>query len=132
MKNYISDGRAMYQDYNHGQFSKKLAEWAISRMSIDDSATGKIKSLKSANLDEVKEILKANDVKLPDGTIYTAWYLYNMALADYPKTITTDAQRATFVEETICDPDGCPESVLECFVAKMCTMGVPIFWENYL
>lgn len=132
MKNYISDGRAMYQDYNHGQFSKKLAEWAISRMSIDDSATGKIKSLKSANLDEVKEILKANDVKLLDGTIYTAWYLYNMALADYPKTITTDAQRATFVEETICDPDCCPEAVLECFVAKMCTMGVPIFWENYL
>ena len=132
MKNYISEGRAMYEDYNHGNFSKKLAEWAIGCMKSEDAATGKLKPITVVSLDDVKEILKENSVKVPEGAIYTAWYLYNMTLADYPKALKTEEQRAAFVEETICDPDCCPEAVLECFVAKMCAMGVPIYWENYL
>ena len=59
-------------------------------------------------------------------------YLFNMAIADYPKTLQTDEQRAMFVDETICDPDCCPEAALECFVAKMCLMGKPIYWERML
>lgn len=55
-----------------------------------------------------------------------------MATADYPKTLQTDEQKARFVEETICDPDGMPENVLACFEAKMCNAGVPIFWERML
>ncbi len=132
MKNYISDGRALYEDYNHGHFSKKLAEWAINKMRTEDAATGKLKPIKVVDLDTVKDLLKEHGVKIPDGSIYTAWYLYNMTIADYPKSLKTDEQRAAFVEETICDPDSCPEAVLECFTAKMATMGVPIFWENYL
>ena len=132
MKNYISESRAIYEDYNHGNFSKKLAEWAIGNMRVEDAANGKLKPIKVVNLDEVKEIFKDNSVKIPDGSIYTAWYLFNMAIADYPKALKTDEQRAVFVEETICDPDCCPEAVLECFTAKMCAMGVTIYWENYL
>lgn len=132
MKKYISEGRAVYEDYNHGMFSKKLAAWAVGNMQTTDAAAGKLKPLKSVPLDEAKEILKDNGVKVPDGAIYTAWYLYNMALADYPKSLATDKARAEFVEETICDPDCCPEAVLECFTAKMCAMGEPIFWEEYL
>jgi hypothetical protein len=132
MRNYISEGRAVYEDYNHGQFSKRLAERAIGNMKVADPTTGKLKALQSVTLSEVKEILKDNKVKLPDGTEYTAWYLYNMALADYPKALKTDESRAAFVEETICDPDCNPCAVLECFTAKMCCMNQPIFWENYL
>lgn len=131
MKKYISESREVYEDYNHGQFSKKLAEWAIGNMKISDP-TGKLKPLQSVPLSEVKEILKENNVKLPEGTEYTGWYLYNMSLADYPKSLKTDEARAAFVDETICDPDCDPAEVLECFTAKMCCMGVPIFWENYL
>ena len=132
MKQYISEGRAVYEDENHGLFSKKLAEWAISQMKVKDTATKEMKRLKARSLDEVKEALKKEEIVLPDAFIYTAWYLFNMAVADYPKTMETDAQRATFVYETLCDPDCCPEAVLECFVAKMQLMGVPIYWEMYL
>ena len=55
-----------------------------------------------------------------------------MAVADYPKALKTDAQRASYVEETICDPDGDPTNVLECFEAKMCNAGIPIYWERFL
>ena len=132
MKKYVSEEREAYEDYNHGQFSKKLAEWAISNMKVADTTTGKLKPLQSVTLSDCKEVLKENGVKVPEEAEYTAWYLYNMALADYPKSLKSPEAMAKFVEETICDPDCCPEAVLECFTAKMCAMEVPIFWEKYL
>ena len=60
MKNYISEGRAMYEDENHGMFSKRLAEWAINKMKIEDPATGVLKKLTPRKLDDVKEVLEAN------------------------------------------------------------------------
>ncbi len=125
-------GRAMYEDENHGLFSKRLAEWAISNMETKDPTTKEMKPLKPRAIDDVQSVLEANKIQLPMEFAYTAWYLFNMAIADYPKTLKTDEQRATFVEETICDPDCCPEAVLECFEAKMCLMGKPIYWERML
>ena len=132
MKNYISEARAAYEDYNHGNFSKKLAEWAIKNMREKDTATDTLKPLKPHDLEEMREALKASKIQLPDELTYSAWYLWNMTFADYPKALTTDEQRAAFVEETLLDPDCDPAAVLECFVAKMAVMGKPIFWENYL
>jgi len=132
MKQYMSEGEAMYMDKNFGLFSKRLAQWAIDNMEIEDPTTKTMKPLKAKSLEEVQEILKANKVEVQDEFIYTAWYLFNMALADYPKSLKTDEQRAMFVDETICDPDGMPENVLACFVAKMCNAEIPIYWEKYL
>lgn len=128
----MSEGEAMYMDKNFGLFSKRLAQWAIDNMEVEDPTTKTMKPLKAKSLEEVQEILKANKVEVQDEFIYTAWYLFNMALADYPKSLKTDEQRAMFVDETICDPDGMPENVLACFVAKMCNAEIPIYWEKYL
>lgn len=132
MKQYVSEGRAIYEDINHGQFSKRLAEWAISRMRVEDSTTGIYKPVVARRLDDVLSVLKENKVDLPSEYEYTAWYLFNMAIADYPRALKTDEQRAIFVEETLCDPDGIPENTLDCFATKMCNAGIPIHWENYL
>ena len=132
MKNYMSEGEAIYMDKNFGLFSKRLAEWAISNMEMKDANSRGMKKISERSLDEVIEVLKTYNIEMPDEFMYTAWYLFNMAVADYPKTCKTDEQRATFVEETICDPDGSPENVLACFVAKMCEAGIPIHWEKYL
>lgn len=132
MKQYISQGRAMYEDENHGLFSKALAQWAIDNMKEKDVATKELKPIKQKSIEETKALLKEYSVQLPQAFIYTAWYLHNMAIADYKKSLTSDEQRAMFIEETICDPDGHPEAVLECFVAKMCLDGIPIHWEYML
>ena len=132
MRKYISESRAIYEDNYHGLFSKRLAEWAISKMMVEDPATKAMKPLKPHTVEEMKEVIKANKVELPDEFMYTAWYLYNMTFADYPKTLTTDVQRANYVEETLLDPDGMPENVLDCFVAKMCNAGIPIYWEDLM
>lgn len=132
MKYYMSEGEAIYQDKNHGLFSRKLAEWAIDNMEVKDSSTKEVKKLKEHSIEEMDSVLKQYKVELPEEFVYTAWYLYNMTFADYPKTIKTDEQRAMYIDETICDVDGSPENVLNCFVAKMCQAEQPIFWENYL
>ena len=132
MKHCISEGRAIYEDSYHGLFSKKLAEWAIGNMEMLDPVTKTMKPIIERKLDDVKEVLEENKVELPNEFMYTAWYLFNMSVADYPKTCKTDEQRAMFVEETLCDADGMPENVLDCFVTKMCNAGIPIFWEEML
>lgn len=132
MINYVSDGRRLYEDDNHGMFSKRLAEWAVAKMEVRDKATGELKPLKPYSISEVRQALKDAGVSIPEAFEYTAFYLFNMALADYPKTLVDDIQRATFVGETINDPDSCPESVLDCFEVKMKEKGVPIYWERML
>ena len=132
MKHHISETRAEYEDLYHGQFSRALAEWAINNMQVKDEASGKKVAIKAIPFDDAMAIIKDNGVNVEKAHQYTAWYLYNMAKADYPKTCTTNEQRAMFVYETLYDPDGSPEAVLECFTAKMCNKGVTIFWEDYL
>ena len=122
----------MYEDQNHGLFSKRLAEWAIGNMDVKDPVSNELRPLKAHPIEEMKEVLGKSGIELPEEFLYTAWYLYNMTYADYPRTIKTDEHRATFIDETICDPDGMPENVLDCFVAKMCNAEIPIFWEKYL
>lgn len=129
---YISEGRAMYEDEHHGMFSKPLAEWAISNMKAKDATSGELKRIKPHTIEETETALKQAGIELPEAFRYSAWYLYNMSFADYPKALKTDEQRAQFVAETLCDPDGHPESVLECFATKMCLDEVPIHWERFL
>ena len=130
MKQYLSEDRAIYEDLYHGQFSRKLARWAIDRMMVKDTATGRMKPITPVMADDVEDILANNGINLPQECIYTAWYLYNMTLAVYPKTLTTDAQRASYVAETILDPDGDTTNPLACFEAKMCNVGIPVYWER--
>ena len=132
MRQYISEERAIYEDMYKGAFSRKLAQWAISNMEMLDPVTKMKKPVTPRPADEVLDVLKANGVEIPERFIYSAWYLFMMAIADYPKTLTTDKQRATFVEETLLDPDGTPCNVLDCFVTKMCNADVPIFWERFI
>lgn len=127
MKRFTSEARKAYEDMNHGMFSKKLAEFAINNMK--DS---KGENVKTISLEDYKILLDRLGCKIEGKYLYTSWYLYNMAIADYKESLPTAEQRIMFVKETLFDPDCCPEAVLECFVAKMCIMGVPIYWENYL
>ena len=132
MKYYMTEDEAIYMDKNHGMFSRRLAEWAISKMETKEPAARELKPIKTRTFDDTMNTLKENKVELQEEFSYTAWYLFNMAIADYPKTLKTDAERASFVDETINDPDGSPENTLACFTAKMQVAGIPIHWEKYL
>lgn len=127
---YYSEEEEIYNSKYKCHFNKKLAEWAISKMEMENSS-GDIVPLKKKTIDEYDEFLKENKVNIQDESYYDGYYLWHMAMADYPESLEDDKHRAKFVEETINDPDGCPTSVLACFVAKMDKMGIPIYWERF-
>lgn len=131
MKEYISEDRAIYEDLYQGAFSRRLADFAIRHMMVRDAGKNENKKLVAAPLEDALDTLKEYNIEVPEEHIYTAWYLFNMAKADYPKTCKTDEQRALFVEETLLDPDGCKENVLDCFVAKMRNAGIALHWERF-
>lgn len=128
MEYIMPEGLRAYMDAYHGQFSRKLAEFAISRMQVKRS-NGETATIKQVPVEKVLDILKQNGVHVSEECTYTAWYLYHMAIADYQRTCNDDSRRAWFVDETINDPDGKPSNPLACFRAKMDNAGVAIMWE---
>lgn len=132
MKQYISESRAIYEDNYHGLFSKKLAEWAIGKMKVEDKETGKLRKIRSRSIGDVENVLRNYGIDMDEKYLPTAWYVFNMCFADYQKALKTDEQRAYYVEETLFDPDGTPCNVLDCFVAKMCNAKEPIYWEDFI
>lgn len=115
---------------NHGHFSQALAEWAIGMMRIKEG--GKLVKITAAPVSETQKLLKENNVSIEEMLIYDAWYLHNMCLADYKRSLPEGEDIAIYIDETLNDPDGAPEMVLACFRAKMDVAGVPIHWERYL
>lgn len=132
MQYCISEGEAQYMDANQGHFSKKLAEWAISRMMTKDPATGRMVKAPYHPIEEMENAMHAIGTRVSDECIYDAWYLYNMCFADYRNSLDDERRIARYIDETINDPDGCPEMVLACFRAKMDVLGIPIFWERMM
>lgn len=132
MRYIMTEDEATYMEAYQGHFSRKLASWAIDNMDMKDPSTDKIKPVSKRSVDDVIELLSTNGVKIPDECTFDAWYLYHMSIADYPKTLSTDKARSTFVEETIFDPDGDPTNILACFTAKMCNAGKVIHWGLFL
>lgn len=132
MKYLMTEEEAIYMTAYQGHFSRKLAAWAISNMEILDQTKGVMKPVTVRPVDDVMEVLRENGVEISDECTFDAWYLFMMAVADYPHTLTSDKQRSSYVEETIGDPDGKDTNTLACFTAKMCNAGIPIHWEMFV
>ena len=128
---YISESEAQYMDAHQGHFSKALAQWAISRMRTKNEGRRLVK-ISAVPLDEVESVLREHGIEVKEESIYDAWYLYNMCLADYRRSLPEGKDIAVFIDETINDPDCDPTAVLACWRAKMDVMRVPIHWERYM
>lgn len=132
MQYYISEEEAQYMDAHHGQFSKRLAEYAIGCMEYKDEASNTKKKLVPHSIEDMEENLKKYGISVKEEHIYTAWYLYNMTFADYRKALPTLDVKCMYIDETINDIDCDPSAVLACYRAKMDVKGVPIHWERYI
>lgn len=123
----ISEDEAQYMEHYKGHFSKRMAEWAISMMERDGQR------IQPYPLEEVENMIAPFRNKIGEECIFDAWYLANMAKADYLGSSLADkAHVSLFVKDTLCDPDGEPEMVLACFRAKCDVKGIPIHWERML
>lgn len=130
MEYIMPEGLAAYMDAYHGQFSHKLAEWAISKMQT--KRNGEMLQVRMLPLEAVMDGLKNAGVFVSEECTYTAWYLWHMAVADHQRSLDTDNRRAWWIDEQLNDPDGKPSDVLACFRAKMDNKGLAILWERMI
>lgn len=125
-------GMREYLEAYGWHFSKKMCEWAVSRMKCKDEA-GKQKKLDPMKRDDVEELLKKYGVKLERDAGYDCVYAANMARADYYKSsIADEAHLALFVKDYIDDPDGYDGLPFTRFYADCIGGGTPILWEEML
>lgn len=129
----MPDGMREYLSRNGWHFSKKLCDWAVSRMKVKDIATGKDKRLEPMTKDSVDELLKKYGVKIDNDKGYDCVYVANMGKADYMKSSIADDQHlALFVKDYLDDTDGYDGLPLTRFMADCIGSGTPITWLEVL
>ena len=126
-------GMKEYLDTYGWHFSKKMCEWAVSKMKRKNPQTQKEEPLDYMDKDKTEEFLKKYNVTLPDVKGYDHVYELNSARADYFKSSIPDEQHlALFVKDYIGDVDGYPTMPFTRFYADCIGSGTPIMWENML
>ena len=114
-------------------FSKRMAQFAISRMKVKDDSTGKEKSLVPWTKSEVDEMLKRNGITVEHDELYDVCYVANMLKADfYKKSLADEAHLCVHVKLYLDDIDGDPCRAFDEFYATCIGKGVPIPWEYML
>lgn len=126
-------GMREYLDIYGWHFSKKMCEWAVSKMKRKNTATGKSEPVDYVDKEKVDEILKKNNVKLENDIAYDSVYTFAMARADYLKSsIADEAHLALFVKDYLDDEDGYPEIAFTRFYADCIAKGIPIIWDDVI
>lgn len=118
---------------NYGfSFSKKACEYAVSLMQKKNLATGMLDKLEPWDKAKVEECFKKNNIVLDRPLTYDHVYVFNMAMADYPKSIPSEMVRCLYVKETLEDVDSNPDNIFRKWIACMDGNGIPIYWEDLL
>lgn len=114
-------------------FSKKMCEWAVSKMTTKDPSTGKAKKLEPMTKDEVKGLLGRFGLKIEHDEGYDCVYVANMAKSDYYKSAITDEMHlALFIKDYMDDEDGYEGLPFTRFYADCIGKGTPINWEEVM
>ena len=113
-------------------FSKKMCEWAVSRMYKRNSLDKKI-PIQSWNKDSVDKLLNKYGVTIENKIGYDYVFAANMCIAEYYGSSIIDEQHvALFIKDYVDDPDGYEELPFTRFYADCIGSGVPINWEDML
>lgn len=97
-----------------------------------DSVTGKLKPVDIKGQEEVDKMLEQYGQMPENDKGYDAVYLFHLAKADYPKTLPNDQVIASFIKETLDDPDTSEETTFRRWLATMVGNGEPIIWEDMI
>lgn len=125
------EGMDEYLSYYGWHFSKKMCEWAVSRMYrvVNERPV----SIDPVSKEKLDEILKRYSVKLKKDKGYDAVYVANMCKADYlGRSVKDEGAMVQFIIDTIEDPDGYDGMVFTRFYADCVGSGTPINWEDMI
>lgn len=121
-------GMEEYLEAYSWHFSKRMSEWAISKMR--DRNGKKIEMLPKEKVDA---ILKQHGVEIKEDKGYDSVYVLHMIKADFwGSSIASEQMMAKMVGDIMNDPDGYEGMVFTRFYADCIGSGTPIIWEDYM
>lgn len=113
-------------------FSRKMCEWAISRMYKTDKS-GNRTYIQELSKDYIDNLLSSHGVKLSRNEGYDYVYVANMCKADfYGSSITDDSMLVRFIYDYIEDDDAYDGMPFTRFYADCIGSGTPIMWEDMI
>lgn len=126
-------GMREYLDSYGWHFSKKMCEWAISKMRKKNPSTGKSEPIEYMEKEKVAEVLKKYNIQIENDKGYDVSYVFHMARSDFFKSSIADEQHlAMYVKDYLDDSDGYPEIAFTRFYADCIGKGEPIDWSDVL
>ena len=114
-------------------FSKKMCEWAVSRMYKDEKEIKTEQSNSDYTRDKVDLLLKRYNLKLENNKGYDDVYVANMCKFDFlGSSIDNEMKLAQFIKDYIDDADAYEGMPFTRFYADCIGSGTPIMWEDML
>lgn len=125
MKNYLS----IYGWH----FSKKMCEWAVSRMYKNKEDNKPEQPNSNYTRDKVDILLKRYDLKLENNKGYDDVYIANMCKFDFlGSSIDNEMKLTQFIKDYIDDADAYEGMPFTRFYADCIGSGTPIMWEDMI
>lgn len=129
-------GYAEYMATYGGHFSKKMCEWAVGMMKVEEKRPNgekRKKKLEPWSKEEVDNLLVRYGITLENDKGYDKVYVANMCKADFlGKSVPGENEAAMYVKDLLDDPDGYDELVFNRFMMDCMGRGIPIMWEDML
>ena len=114
-------------------FSKKMCEWAISRMYKDGEENKPEQAIPNYTRERVDLLLKRFNLKLEKNKGYDDVYVANMCKFDFlGSSIDNEMKLAQFIKDYIDDADAYEGMPFTRFYADCIGSGTPIIWEDML
>ena len=114
-------------------FSKKMCEWAVSRMYKDGEENKPEQAIPNYTRERVDLLLKRFNLKLEKNKGYDDVYVANMCKFDFlGSSIDNEMKLAQFIKDYIDDADAYEGMPFTRFYADCIGSGTPIMWEDML
>ena len=119
---------------NYGwHFSKKLCDFAVSRMKKKNSSSGKEETITPITKEQVDELLKKYNVSIERKEGYDCVFVANMCKADYlGSSVPNEQYLALFIKDYVDDPDGYDGLPMTRWYADIIGSGTRVIWEDML
>lgn len=122
-------GMEKYLEFHGWHFSKKMCDWACSKMY--KRSNGNKEFITPYSFQDLETLLKKYSISIEMS--YDAVYVANMCKADFfGSSISDDAHLAKYVKDVIEDPDAYNGMVFTRFYADCIGSGISIPWEDML
>ena len=122
-----------YLRYNGRHFNRKLCDFAVKQMKVNNPSTGEVVCLVKISREELDALLKTYRVELKQNQLHDYVYVANMCKADFLGRSVPDEQHlALYVKDVIDDVDTYDGVVFNRWYADMCRKGIAVDWEEML